>query len=223
MNKFRPIVIIMLLILGSVVGEAFRVQGAKPMAETSINQSATLLELLVELGKKYDHFFTIEEAWKDREPMNAMEAQRVQMSSGKKTLQQELEQLRQTLPNFSYEIDKANPRIIHILDERLTHQKGYGLESVVNRIDFTGSPHDLVAEIGNQGILISPQTSMLLNEFRDYSSVLQVKGESLKVRDALTNFISLKEREVKILWIARTKLAQGEMTRIYYLPPGKKH
>jgi len=211
----------LLLIFETISIGSVRAQGLKRMTETSEQRSALLSQVFVELGKDYDCFFTIEEAWKDKEFMNAMESQRVQRFSSRKNLQQELEQLRQTVPNFTYEVDKSNPRIVHIIDSRLAQQKGYGLESVINSIDFTGTVFDLVNAIGAQGIPVSSRGLTFTHEQPDYRTVVHVKGEGLKVRDALSNFISL-DRHGRILWIARTRFEQGEVSYIHFYTPAKK-
>jgi hypothetical protein len=100
--------------------------------------------------------------------------------------------------------------------------QGYGLESVIKSIDFAGSTSELVAAIGKQGITVSPQRALFTNEFQDYDTVIHVNGEGLRVRDALSNFLPLAERKGRILWIARKKLAEGEVTYVYYPSPGKK-
>ena len=222
MNKCKIITALALLILGSASLALIRVQRARDMANSAETRSVPLSELLMTVGETYDRFFTIEEAWKTGESMNSLEARLIQTSSERKTVEQELQRLRQTVPNFTYEIDKSNPRIVHIIDARLTQTQGYGLESVIKSIDFAGSPTELVATIGKQGISVSPQRALFTNEFQDYSTVIHVKGEGMRVRDALSNFVPLDERKGRILWIARKKLAEGEVTYVYYPSPGKK-
>ena len=221
MSKNRLMTVSVLLILGSTSIGSFRSQGLRRMTETSKQQSALLSQLFVELGKDYDCFFTIEGAWKDKEPMNAMESRWVQRLSRGNNLPQELEHLRKTVPNFTYEIDKANPRIVHIIDARLAQQRGYGLEGVINSIDFTGTVFDLVNAIGAQGIPVSSRGLTFTHEQPDYRTVVHVNGKALKVRDALSNFISL-EGHGRILWIARTKVEEGEVSYIHFYGPAKK-
>ena len=222
MNKYKWLTVAAIFILGVVGVHPLQATGEKFMTETSERQSVPLSQLWVELGKNYDRFFTLEEAWKDGEPWSKLESQRVQRSTEKKTLEQELEQLRQTVPDFNYEINNADSRIVHIIDARLARQKEYGLERVINSIDFTGKVNELSTAIANQGIPVSPPQLMSTHEQADYSTVVRVKGEGLKVRNALSNFIPLEGRG-RILWIARTKLGQGEVSYIYYLWPGKKN
>lgn len=218
MNRYKSITFATLLLLGSVTVIALSSQGAKTLAQTPENQATPLplLNYLVELGRDNDCFFTIEEAWEADKPTDSIDAHWLRRASKKQNLEQELEYLRQTISHFTYEVDKANPRIVHIRDARLAQQKAYGLEGVVKRIDFKGLVNDLPAEIQKQGLLISPPLISETFQQTDYTTVAQVKGEGLKVRDALSNFIPLEGRKKRILWIARTKLGQGEVTYVYY-------
>ena len=215
MNIRKLMIVAALFIFGTSSALAPQARGNRYMNEASATQSVLLTKYLVQLGKDYDCFFTLEEAWNDGESMNMMEAQWVQGFSEMKGLQQDLERLRQTVPNFTFETNKQNPRIIHIIDARLKRLKGYGLESRIKSIDFTGTVFDLVAAIGKQELHVLPQKSLLTNEFWDYRTVAHVKGEGLKVRDALSNFIPL-EPQKRIIWISRTKIGQKEVSYIRY-------
>jgi len=90
------------------------------------------------------------------------------------------------------------------------------LESAIRSIDFTGKVNDLPSEIGKQGIPLSSPLISFKFEQIDYGTLVRVKGEDLKVRDALSNFVPLQGRTKRILWIARTKIGQGEVTYVYY-------
>lgn len=218
MNLHKSITVVTLLMVAAVAMVLLLSQKTRPMAQASGNQamSLPLLDYLVELGKADDRFFTIEEAWKGDKPMNSLEAQWIQRPLEQKSLQQELERLRGGVPNFSYEIDKANSRIVHIKDARLAQQKGYGLESVIQRIDFMGKVNELPSAIGKLGIPVSLPVVMDIRQSLDHMTEVQVKGEGLKVRDALSNFVPLEGRRGRLLWIARTKLNQGEVSYVYY-------
>lgn len=216
MNIRKLMIIAALLIFGTTSASALQARGDRPMNQTPAKESVLLTQHLVQLGKDYDCFFTIEGAWRDGEGMNMLEAQWVQPSE-KKGLQQELERLRQTVPNFTYETNKQNSRIIHIIDARLKRQKGYGLESTIQSIDFTGIVDGLANAIGEQGIPISSRglTDIYEGLSQDYRTEVHVKGKGLKVRDALSNFISLEGRG-RVIWIARTKIGQREMSYVHF-------
>ena len=217
MNIRKLMIVAALLIFGTTIAPAPQALGNRPMNETPANQSVFLREYLVQLGKDYDRFFTLEEAWKDGESMNMLEFEWVQGFSEMKGLQQDLERLRQTVPNFTFETNKQNPRIIHIIDARLKRLKGYGLESTIQSIDFTGTVDELVTAIGEHGMPVSPRGVSDISEglSQDYRTEVHVKGKGLKVRDALSNFISLDGRG-RVIWIARTKIGQREMSYVHF-------
>lgn len=223
MNKYSLDIIAAFLILGTIGIAPPSTQGPKSTPQTSETKKQPFSGLLVELGNSHDRFFTIEEGWKDGESMNKMEAQWIEVPPGNKSLDEEFQQLRQSVPYLTYEIDKSNPRIVHIIDARLPQQEEYAVESVLKSIDFAGTVNNLPTEIAKQGIRISSQTGFSIGggEFPDRSTVVRITAEGLKVRDALSNFIPLDKR-VRILWIARTKLAEGEVSYVHFPYPGKK-
>jgi hypothetical protein len=201
---------------------SFPTRGLVLMSNAQQGQQVLLPRLLEELGREHDRFFTIEAAWKDGEAMNAIESQWLQRSSKRTKLQDELEHLRQNIRNFTYEIDKANPRFVHIMDARLAAQKGYGLERIVDSIDFVGTGGGLVEALIKQGIPLSPITLMSIHEF-SFNDSIQVRiqhGERLEVRDVLTRSIPLERHTNRILWVARTRLGQGELSYIYFQGTG---
>lgn len=215
-HRSITLAILRILVAGAIV--SFQLGGAETMTQTSENQTMPLplLNYLAEMAKHYDRFFTVEEAWRPDKPKDSIDNNWLPRPSEKRGLEQELAQLRRVVPNLIYEIDKRNPRVVHIMDARLAQQKEYGLESAIRSIDFTGKVNDLPSEIGKQGIPLSPLLITFKFEQADYSTEVRVRGEELKVRDALSNFVPLQGRTKRILWIARTKLGQGEVTYVYY-------
>ena len=222
MNRYILTAIVAIFILVTVSRVSFQV-GSTILAQDLGEQrdSIPFLFYLGDLGRKHNCFFTIEAAWEEGEPINQMEVHDVPRSEEKKSLGEGLEHLRLTVPYLEYEVNESNPRIIHIIDSRLRYRERYGLESTIKNIDFEGKVDYLVATIGNQGISVSPPKLFFIGEGSDRSTEVHVKGEGLKVREALTNFVPLKGRDGRFLWIARTKLGKGEVTHIHYPWPGK--
>src|SRR5262245_41462028 len=143
--------IYMMLALGTICLVPVGVLGVRTGSSEQARQKVLVKVLLDELGKKYDRFFTIEEAWRDGESMGAIESCWLERS-GQSGLQKELEHLDQVIPNFTHEVDKRNPNVVHIIDSRLIKQKEYGLSRTVSKIDFKGTGGDLVRAISRQGI-----------------------------------------------------------------------
>lgn len=216
MDKRNLLTVAMVLACGAISFYPFQAHAGRQTEEPK-KQETFLMQYLVELGNKYNCFFTIEEAWRDGDPMNKMESYSFQKLSGNEGLQLALGKLRRAVSNFTFEIDKRNPRIVHIIDARLIQQKEYGLEKVLSSIDFKGNINDLVTAISRQGVAISPPVLTDAHEgmTRDSGTIVQMKGKELKVRDVLSNSIPLEGRG-RILWIARTKLGKGEVSYVQF-------
>jgi len=205
--------------LNAFVPDRSLLDGADQMIKGSNKSSKTasmpLDRSLNEIGRKYDTYFTIEEAWADDGSINPMRAALVQPLPKAESLVQELEYLKKAVANLTYSPDQANSRIIHIIDSRLLSQKDYALERVIPRIDYNGPAYDLADAIAKLGILISCRRfgSLPHLEAWDYVSVVHVKGESLKVRGALSDFLPL-DRQGNILWVATTKIGPCETSYV---------
>src|SRR5947209_17002593 len=94
-------------------------------ANTSINhpsmeQVISLASVLAQLGKTYNCFFTIEDGWKASGTTQTLELEGkpVPFPSGK-NLREALNELVRTVPNFSYQYDRKDSRIIHIINTPL--------------------------------------------------------------------------------------------------------
>ncbi len=220
MTKHRLTILVLIFVLETVATPYLQTWRTKAVAQDPETQSKPLTWILADLGRNYDCFFTIEDGAQEDEPGNRLEAEWTRRTLANVGLAKELERLRQTVPNFSYEFNPANSRIMHIIDARLKQQKGYALDRTIDSLDFTGKVNELPDAIGKQGIPIALPTWQSTHEQRDGSTILQVKGGGLTVRDALSNFISLDGR-ASILWIARTKLEPGAISYVFYPWPGK--
>ncbi|MBI1761599.1 MAG: hypothetical protein HYR56_09210 [Acidobacteria bacterium] len=179
-------------------------------------EELSLLQFLNELGKSCECYFTLEEAWQNNEPINQVESVRISKAALKVTPQNTLELLRQQVPNLSYMIDNHNPRIVHLIDTRLLHQRGYALESIIKQVNFEGTSGELVEELKKYGSQIQLPSVLGVHEARQLKSDARMKaiGRALKAREVLSSFSSL-ENHGRILWIARTKLSDNEITNIY--------
>jgi len=223
MNKYRLAFIASLIILAAVGATLPKARGKQILTRSSETKSTSLYYYLDQLGAAYDHYFTIEASWAEGEVTRWMESYKLKRSPKKENLGLELEELRRLVPHFTYTIDQKNPKIIHIMDVRLTGIQGYGLESVLKSIDFTGTLPNLVNAISQQGISVSVGGSVFTSDYRplDFGTEVHVKGEALKVRDALTHFIPLEGRG-RVLWVARTKLGQQATSSIQFYGPAKQ-
>jgi hypothetical protein len=215
MRKHRLNVLAAIIVLGVVAASPFRNWRSEAITQDSEERPKGLREILYGLGRDYDCFFTIENGSKEGEVGNKLEVELTRRILEKGGLVRELEQLSQSVPNFSYESNPANSRIVHIIDARLRQQKGYSLDGSLASIDFTGTVNKLPSKIGKQGHSVAAPTGMWSHEHADISTVVEVRGEGLTVRGALSNFVELQGRE-RILWIGKTKLEPGGVTYVYY-------
>ncbi|MFP5262581.1 MAG: hypothetical protein ACLGJB_11805 [Blastocatellia bacterium] len=194
-------------------------QGEGQQAERETQSAA---RYIAELASRYDCFVTLEEAAEEGEVMSRIASYEVGRPARGAGLEQELEWLRRAVPSMDYEVSEGARKVVHIIDTRLMYRDGYGVDAVIGSIDFEGTVNDLVAAIAKQGIPVSSLGLVSTHEQLDYSTVVRVKGEGMKVRDALTRFVPLEGRVGRFLWVARTKLAKGEKTYIHYPWAGNK-
>jgi hypothetical protein len=217
MKLFSLLTIIMFLMTTLGEDSMADIKRAADNAAFQQQEDVALLEFLYEVGNTYDCFFTVEAAWQGGEPSNQVEATRIEKSLSKTNLRNALNSLQQAAPNLIYMVSRENPRIIHIIDSRLTRQNQYGLEAIVKRVDFTGTVGELVDELNRMGVSIQRPAMMDIHEARLMNSQTKVKvaGQGLKVRGILSNYIPLGDHG-RILWIARTRLAPGEISSIQF-------
>ncbi len=93
----------------------------------------------------------------------------------------------------------------HIINSKLAAKQNYARNLTIKRIDFKESVFNLVNEIGKHGIPISSRGPIDSDFLRlvDFKTRVEVKGQKIKVGDALTNYLSLN-RTNHIIWTATT-------------------
>lgn len=148
-----------------------------------VQEELPLLQFLGEAGKSYDCYFTIEEAWHDGESINQIESVSINRALLETDLQKALESLHKTAPNLTWFIGKQSPRIIHLMDSRLTRQGEYGMENVIKELDFDGTSRELVAELRKRGATVQHPAIVDISEARRLNSDARVKvvGRGLKL------------------------------------------
>jgi len=209
----RSVALTTVLLLGNL-NSAFCCAGQTNGAASSTrDHDITLIEVLVDLGTRSGVTFTIEEAVAKDGVMDHLRHFKNGTLSKGSELKPALDFLVQTVPNFSYRSDPHNPKIIHIIDDRLIRRPGYALDQVVDNLEFSGRVGELVDAIARKGVPISSMGPFDASElmFTDFRSTLQLKGTGLVVRDILSDFISLTGRG-PILWFAQTALEGSDTT-----------
>jgi hypothetical protein len=202
---YRLIVVCGLFLSWNAVFNSGNPHVPKSPVLASDDQDAQVQELLADLAKKNDVTFTLEEAILEDGGMGRIRSFRHRMPLENMDLKAALDDLAQKVPNLSWRADANNPKIIHIIDDHLLNRKGYALESTINDIDFSGTVSGLVDAIAAKGVPVSSVGLFDSHELlvTDFITTVQVKGKSLKVRDALSDFVPLQGRG-PILWIAET-------------------
>lgn len=209
----RPFVIGALLIWwagGFVSGESTTRTGSMV---TFDDEDVQVRQLLADVGTKNGVTFTIEEALVKGGPMDHLRSSRHRTPPEGMSVKAVLDDLSQSVPHFTWYTDPNNSKIIHIVDDHLLHRPGYALDRVIDDMDFSGTVMELVDAIAAKGIPMSSagpaSTEDLL--LTDGITRAQVKGKSLRVRDALSDFVPLEGRG-PILWIAETRVDGSDQT-----------
>lgn len=195
-----------------------------PFASTD-NEELQVRQLLADAGAKNGVTFTIEEGLLKGGASDRIRSFRHHTLPEGTSLKAVLDDLSQSVPNFTWYTDPNNPKIIHIVDDHLLRRPGYALDRVINDIDLSGTVVELVDAIAAKGVPISAVGPMGSQDvmFTDFSTRVQVKGKGLKVRDALTDFVTLEGRG-PILWFSETHLDGPDQTtyvRFQGAPLGK--
>jgi hypothetical protein len=205
------------------VGIAFLLSGTtflcgrpNPIKDPSLqsaNDDVAVEDLLTNLGMKNSVTFTLEEAIGKDGMMGPIRTSVHRRISEGSALTGVLDELSQSVPHFTWRADASNPKIIHIVDERLLHRRTYALDMVIKELDFAGKVNRLVDAIAAKGIPVSSLggADVVDAMVTDYRTELQVKGKDLRVRDALTDFVPLEGRG-PILWVAETRLEGPDQT-----------
>ena len=208
-----------LLIAIAVIGNsAWHSREAHSPSDAPRRDALPLSSALQEMGTDYDRFFTVEEAVPG-DGTSPRLSNRLVVRLGKKFgLIRELEEMRRTVPGFTYYVSRREPRVIHVTEASLARQKNYGMSAIVPRINFTGTLQALTYEIGMQGISVAPS---LVHDadtfpFLDFRTEVKVSARCMSVRDVLTDFILLRGRGSRIIWLAETKAGRKEKTLIEF-------
>ena len=198
-------------------------QKREGVSESPPTSTVFLEDYLLKLGEQYDVYFTVETAWQAGEHMKWMEQYSVRQLSTEEGIQRNLEMLKETVPHFTYTFNYAKPKVIHIKDARLVQQPAYGMDGVLKSINYKGSWVGLVIALGERGIRVSTERVAWIGDprVRDYYTDVQVKGQNITARDAITNFIQLAGRR-RILWLSTTKLSLNELSYIQLYAPVKR-
>lgn len=204
--------------VGLIIVWSISQQLAQLTSAESPEKSMLLTQHLKEIAVKYDCYFTLEVGLESGNVTDSLEGRNVAIWVQQEGLGQELEWLRNTVPNFTYEVDAYNSKIIHVIDARLAKESSYAMGEIVDSISFEGSVFDLVNAIGQKGIAVSSRVFVDTRKLGliDSSTNVSIAEKKKSVRNILTNSVALKGR-ARILWIATTEVGNKQTSYIRYM------
>jgi hypothetical protein len=209
------------LVLGAgiLAGDVSQAQQVVPGADEAAG-SIPLENLLQDLGRKYDCYFTLEEGWEEGSAMNAFSTSRVRLAGETTSLKQALDDVAKQVPNLRFEMAQRDRPIIHAIDKRLDKQSRYALGMTVPSYEFSGTTGELIADLAKRGIPIAPQTVFAVGRTiaTDLSTRMTIKASGLTVRRLLSDFLPLKGYS-RVIWTAATKLGSGAETVVNFKGP----
>jgi len=111
---------------------------------------------------------------------------------------------------MSLSIDERHPRVIHVIDKRLTALKRYSLEEVID-VDFVGTPEGLGWFLNRQlPLLQSKNAGDWRQMFNDDWTDIAVSARHQKVRRILTDAVP-RACYNSVLWRAESDLDAGNI------------
>jgi hypothetical protein len=169
--------------------------------------------VLAEVATKNGVTFTIEEALLKGGAMDHIRSFRHRTPPDGTGLEAVLDELSQSVPNFTWHADPNNAKVIHIVDDHLLRRQGYALDRIIDDIDFSGTVLELVDAIAAKGIPVSATGPVGTDDLLSMEGVtrVKVKAKGLRVRDALSDFVALDGRG-PILWTAETHVDGSDQT-----------
>jgi len=144
-------ILLVMMMLAAAGGGPIAAQGQHPPIQDGKTWPVPLLLHLNNLGNEHDVFFTIESSWSGDEA-KTLAAYPIPQDYKEAALEDELRRLSGVVPNLTFEADPKNPQIIHAIDMRLAGWPSYGLDQVLQDIDFTGALYKLLQELTRRGI-----------------------------------------------------------------------
>jgi hypothetical protein len=209
----KPFAIATLLLFCNVVFSSGKLGRTGASSSASSDDEVQVRQVLADVGAKNGVTFTIEEALLKGGAMDRIRSFRHRTLPDGTGLKAVLDDLSQSVPNFTWHNDTSNPKVIHIVDDHLLRRQGYPLDRVIDEIDFSGTVLELVDAIAAKEIPVSATGPVGTDDLLSMDGVtrIQVKGKGLRVRDALSDFVPLDGRG-PILWTAETHVDGSDQT-----------
>lgn len=124
-----------------------------------------------------------------------------------------------SLKDFTFAINKQNPRVIHVIDNDLRKLSDYAVDQQMS-LKYSGTTSNLSRSIQKTFPTLVPRTSGdIAKNFDDHVTKVEFDVKNETVRDILTNHVPLK-RYNPLIWRAETQEHNGKRETIvqYYGP-----
>jgi hypothetical protein len=215
-----------MFLLTTVYLLAFQPDTALAQNTSTHTVKVSLAGLLADLGAKYDRYFTIEDVMIRGEiPLRSYHAERVCPMTGRcdsthpavKDPEEELDAIAQDNSNFQYEVDKNNPKIVHVIDKRLSARSDYPMSETIDTVQFEGTTWDFVKYLHGRGVALNYMAGGLgLESAVDVQTKITIKVLRATVRRLLSDFIILDANRSRILWESQTELRSNAVVDVWY-------
>ena len=214
MLKFKLFLLLLLLLCGLTIVKPRHLYHSEQGPDPNRGK-ISVKYVMLQLAQRDGCFFTIEEAWPT--PDEAQQLQRALVSEPDKDepVNKVLDRIKQEVPFFTYEYDKVDGRIIHIVNKRLTSDPGYAISQTVPVIEFQGTTTNLIRKLASEGIRVQASGGVFIGDPIPGDINVEIKKTNLTVREALSAFVPLNDPG-RIIWEAYTETKPGAPTIIRY-------
>jgi hypothetical protein len=228
-----------ILILGMVLISGFvpNAQQDPPnrTASATKQRHCSLPDVLWEIANKYDIYFTIEidnlgwqtqtgsTAWHLAVYSQPFNEHCDYLQQGATDANRELLAIQADIPVFGYAVDRFNPKVVHVFDNRLVNQAGYPMSKIVGPLEFKGTAAELVYYLHRQGVDIGFGTLFDASGDPKYEpraihahrTPLKLDLQAASVREVLSQFTPANKTE-RILWTSVATTPKPDSVAIHF-------
>jgi hypothetical protein len=181
--------------------------------------------LLTDLGEKYDRYFTLEDVMPQEGPLRSYHLERDCPYGGRcdttlpglHSVEQELDEISRGNSDFRYEVDSREPKLIHIVNDRLKTRADYPLNEHLHSVQFAGTLWDLVKYLRGRGVPLNYMVGVIgPDSLMDVSTKVSIKVQNATVREVLSDFVTLDASRSRILWESQTDFQPGSTVDVWY-------
>jgi hypothetical protein len=179
-----------------VLGAACRGDEPRQTAKCSVEAAA------VRLRDQFGYSFTVERREQKAGPLADLSDPSITEPTDLTNADDAIKYLRAQLSNVVVEVDAKNPKIIHLIDDKLVKDDNYALAATAS-LKYHGTPSGLVEDLGKltNGRIGTPQMVSIGESSGDYVTPIIVDADNLSLRSVLSDFIPPQAYH-PIFWVA---------------------